>query len=406
MVDNRWPWIGCSLIEPASGCLVTEVDGTGKMRQRNFLSRACKRLIDRLRGHFARRPSAGDRPLLEIQYHPPSIRYGVWYFFLSQRQIVRLSVVAALYVSFLLFSLVVTPAAVRSRVYQGQYQRLLDQRARFGERLHPLVDLLAELERETDAARIEMAKIYLAYGFSYEESRGLGGYPFVPEQIEGDPKYKKEVEQGNRLRARASEQLGVLGTFLEEVQSFEQADQLRVRTTPSIAPLRGRDFVLTSPFGSRRDPFTEEFNFHAGIDMAAPTGLPIYATADGVVAFAGRYPLKRSVGWWRYGKMVMITHGEHFVSIFGHCDEILDLRAGQRVEKGQQIATVGNTGHSTNPHLHYEIRRRDEQGDLGPVDPRIYILDHRWTEEELLLVLSRQTPDASEYEPLPRIARR
>jgi len=376
------------------------------MPQRNFLSRACKRSIDRLRSHFAKRPTTGGRPLLEIQYHPPSIRHGVWYFFLSRRQVVRLSVLAALFVGFLLFSLAVTPAAVRSRVHQGQYQGLLDQRARFGERLHPLVDRLAELEMETDLARIKMAKIYLAYGFSYQESRGQGGYPFVAERVAIDSIYKTAVERGNRLRARASEQLGVLGTFLEEVQSFEQADQLRVRTTPSIAPLRGKDFVLTSPFGTRRDPFTEELNFHAGIDMAAPIGLPIYATADGVVAFAGRYPLKRSVGWWRYGNMVMITHGEHFVSIFGHCDEILGLRAGQRVEKGQQIATVGNTGHSTNPHLHYEIRRRDEQGKLGPVDPRIYILDPRWRDEERLLVRSRQTPDTSEYEPLPRIARR
>lgn len=377
------------------------------MSRRTFLHRAWDRSIERLRAHFSKRPTAaGERPLWEIQYHPPNIRHGVWYFFLSRRQVLRLAVGAALYVGFLLFSLALIPRAVRSQVHQGQYQQMLDQRALLGERLHPLVDRLASLEEETDTARIEMAKIYLAYGFSYEETRGQGGYPFIAAETNADSIYKTAIERGNRLRARASEQLGVLSTFLEEVQSFEREDELRVRTTPSISPLRGDDFVLTSPFGTRRDPFTEELNFHAGIDMAAPTGLPIYATADGVVAFAGRYPLKRSVGWWRYGNMVMITHGEHFVSIFGHCDEILDLRAGQRVEKGQQIATVGNTGHSTNPHLHYEIRRRDAEGNLEPVDPRIYILDHRWRDEERLLIRSRQTPDASEYEPLPPIARR
>jgi len=72
------------------------------------------------------------------------------------------------------------------------------------------------------------------------------------------------------------------------------------------------------------------------------------------------------------------------------------------VKRGEVIATVGNTGWSTNPHLHYEVRWRDEDGQWHPVDPRIYILDHRWRDEERMLIQARKAPSSQEYEPLPR----
>ncbi len=150
-------------------------------------------------------------------------------------------------------------------------------------------------------------------------------------------------------------------------------------------------------------PFTRRPDFHKGMDFAAPKGTPIYAAADGVVTFAGRYPLSRSAAWWRFGNVVVINHAGRFLTIYGHCDEV-QVRAGKKVRQGDQVATVGSTGWSTNAHLHYEIRAdlpRDNQ--LKPIDPRIYILNHQWNNEEKELMRSRSTgSDYENFDPLPR----
>jgi murein DD-endopeptidase MepM/ murein hydrolase activator NlpD len=285
-----------------------------------------------------------------------------------------------------------------------EYQSLVAERSRSGERLQELVTGLEELKTRSEELGLSMNKIFLAYGLSAVESSGQGGYPFAaeppPESI-----YAGAIERGNALTAGVSEQLQVLETFLHEVRDFEQAHRDQALSTPSICPLRGDDFVLTSPFGNRRSPFTKAIAFHAGIDLAAPTGSPIYAPADGLVVFAGRYPLRRSVGWWRYGNLVVLRHSDRFISVFGHCHEV-KVRRGQRVRQGDLLALVGNSGWSTNPHLHYEVRRKGEDAVFRPVDPRIYILDHRWRDQERLLVRARRAPDLTDFEPLPKLITR
>lgn len=351
------------------------------------------------------RSLGAGKPFLEVQYHPSDIRKGVRYLFLSRKQVVWTVVSILTWVALVGFGLWVSPRVIADRWAKATYLDAMDERAMHGERLKILVQRLGGIEEQTEDVRLEMAKIYLAYGLSETESRGKGGYPQQPEK---GPQsiYAATIRQGNGLTAKVNEELAVLGTFIDEVLSFEQANKDQVRETPSISPLQSEDFVLTSPYGTRTSPFTREVDFHAGIDMAAPIGTPILAPSDGIVAFSGRYPLRQNVGWWRYGNLVAIRHGENYITLYGHCDEV-KVRGGDRVKQGEVIATVGDTGWSTNPHLHYEIRRLDPaDSTFKPVDPRIYILDHRWRDQERLLIRARRAPDAQDFEPLPRSLKR
>jgi murein DD-endopeptidase MepM/ murein hydrolase activator NlpD len=125
-----------------------------------------------------------------------------------------------------------------------------------------------------------------------------------------------------------------------------------VPTTDLLKPVDAR---FTSDFGPRTHPITGRASNHAGVDLAAPTGTPIAAAGEGVVAFAGVRG--------GYGNLVILEHADGTQTYYAHADR-LDVRAGDRVARGQQVATVGSTGRSTGPHLHFEVRR-----DGVPVDP-------------------------------------
>ncbi len=144
---------------------------------------------------------------------------------------------------------------------------------------------------------------------------------------------------------------------LELWESLSERQNL-LAATPSIKPVRG---WFTSKFGYRISPFTSKPVMHAGLDVAAAPGSPIYAPADGVVSFAGYDP--------GYGKLVSIDHGYGVVTRFGHTSQIY-VELGQKIKRRDIIAAVGTTGRSTGPHLHYEVRVNDV-----PVDPGNYILD-------------------------------
>lgn len=112
---------------------------------------------------------------------------------------------------------------------------------------------------------------------------------------------------------------------------------------PSIPPVDG---WITSGFGVRISPFTGRKAMHNGVDVASPIGTPIYAPADGVVIFAGA-----KAG---FGNFIMIAHGNGVISRYGHNAQNM-VQPGQKVKRGEQIGTVGMTGRTTGPHLHYEI---------------------------------------------------
>jgi len=106
--------------------------------------------------------------------------------------------------------------------------------------------------------------------------------------------------------------------------------------------------AVTSAFGYRIHPVTDELDFHAGTDFSAPRGTKIMAVLDGVVAEVGESTV--------YGNYIILEHSSGFETFYGHCDSIIAME-GERIRKGEVIAKVGTTGLSTGDHLHFEIRK-------------------------------------------------
>jgi murein DD-endopeptidase MepM/ murein hydrolase activator NlpD len=359
--------------------------------------------LGRLRGPVSAPASPpGERWSLEVQIHPSDIRKRVRYLFLSRRQITAWSVAALLFLLGLALAAAVAPGVVGGLMNRHEYQALIAERVSQGQRLNALVERAGQLDVRVEELELRLGKIFIAYGLPTAPPPARMIAPARLAAAAADSIYAGTIAEGDRLRIRARDGLMAVGDSLRAVQAFESAYPEGVRSTPSICPLRG-EFVLTSGFGNRRSPFTRELELHAGADLAATPETPVHATADGVVVFAGQYPLGRSAAWWRYGNLVIVENGDGFVTLFGHNSRI-EVRAGQRVQRGDLLATVGNTGWSSSPHLHYEIRRRGADGVYRPVDPLIYILDYRWPSEERLLVRARSAPPVRDFEPLPAAA--
>ncbi len=133
-------------------------------------------------------------------------------------------------------------------------------------------------------------------------------------------------------------------------------DWTTLADSPSLWPLEGR---VTSSFGERLDPFNGEGAFHSGIDIAAPYGTPVRAAGDGDVTGAAMGS--------GYGREVTINHGHDLLTLYGHLSALAVL-PGQHVVRGQVVGYVGQSGRSTGPHLHYEVRVH-----MVPVNPHKYL---------------------------------
>ena len=145
---------------------------------------------------------------------------------------------------------------------------------------------------------------------------------------------------------------------LQELQGFFLEQKSLLASTPSVWPAKG---WITSDFGQRTDPYTAEKVMHEGLDIAAPHGKDVTAPADGTVIFAG---LEGS-----YGNVLVIDHGYGVKTRYGHLSKV-EVRPGDHVRRGDLLGAVGNTGRSTGPHLHYEVRINGIS-----TNPRKFILD-------------------------------
>jgi len=167
--------------------------------------------------------------------------------------------------------------------------------------------------------------------------------------------------------------------------AFEK--RLMLESIPSGFPVESE--TVTSRFGMRRHPIHERTAMHGGVDLRAPTGTPIYATADGIVEWASKH---HNSG---LGNMVKLVHNYGFTTIYGHMDSV-SVQVGNYVQRGQLLGYSGNTGASAAPHLHYEVRHLNRRLDPGPF--------LRWSMEDYDVLFTKE--DRVEWESLVEVIRR
>jgi len=146
-----------------------------------------------------------------------------------------------------------------------------------------------------------------------------------------------------------------------EVENKVEQDKEKILAYPAIYPVLNGTLYLSSDFGYRRDPFSRKYKFHDGHDFSTSIGTNVYCTANGRV--------KKSKYWGSFGNCVEVDHGNGFITVYAHLSS-RDVQNGEKVYRGQKIGEVGNTGRSTAPHLHYEVKYQNKA-----IDPSQFYFD-------------------------------
>lgn len=181
---------------------------------------------------------------------------------------------------------------------------------------------------------------------------------------------------------KITSQLYIQSKSLDDVYEMARNKSNMLASIPAIQPLSNKNLRrLSSFYGYRTDPIYKVRKFHEGVDFSAPLGTDIYATGDGVVV-----KVKKSNR--HYGNTVLVDHGYGYQTMYAHIHEF-KVKKGDRVKRGQIIAIVGNTGKSTAPHLHYEVRKNGRA-----VNPIHYFFNDLTPDEyeKVILLSERPTP--------------
>lgn len=215
------------------------------------------------------------------------------------------------------------------------------------------------LEQVAQERDIQVASL----GSLASEVSSLYGLKPEPELIQavssdpvGDPQVSSSLDRLSTLKTAALTGATSAGISMGLTRNVTPADWVRANSSPNVWPVEG---PVTASFGERIDPFNGEGAFHAGIDIGAVFGQPIIAPADGNVDFAD------FMGG--YGRAIILNHGHGVTTRYGHLKSFA-VFAGQHVHRGDTIGYVGDSGRSTGPHLHYEVRINDV-----PVNPHKYL---------------------------------
>ncbi|MCH8819132.1 MAG: M23 family metallopeptidase [Acidobacteria bacterium] len=210
-----------------------------------------------------------------------------------------------------------------------------------------------QLNEKISSLEVTSKKLQILSGLDQESLGGVGG----PSTFDN---YLLSLDSQDLLEHFTSlERKSIsLESNLIQLQDLYNTRTILLAATPALIPVSG---YPSGRFGYRIDPFNGEREFHPGIDISAPRGNKVIATADGVVTTAGRK--------YSYGKLVMIEHKFGLSTRYGHLDRYT-VERGQKVKRGDIIGYVGSTGRATGPHLHYEVRLNDR-----PLNPLRFFRD-------------------------------
>jgi murein DD-endopeptidase MepM/ murein hydrolase activator NlpD len=234
----------------------------------------------------------------------------------------------------------VTRAPVAAKVEFQLKDQLADLVARVGQVNAQILRLNALGKRLTEMAHLDKGE------FNFDAPPAQGG----PEEDDVAP--SDEAQELDGVLAGLEQHLVDRERQLVILETFISARKLTAVTTPDGSPVPGA--WISSYFGRRVDPFTGTMAFHSGIDFAAAAGTSARAVAPGAVTWAGERA--------GYGELVEINHGNGYVTRYAHNSRLL-VKVGERVEKGQAVSSVGSTGRSTGPHLHFEVLKNGHQID-------------------------------------------
>lgn len=192
-------------------------------------------------------------------------------------------------------------------------------------------------------------------------------------------KNSQVIIETTRKLDRLTSQLVVQSKSFDDVFELARNKSVMLASIPAILPIEKGQSRIISGYGMRYHPILKYRRMHWGIDITAPSGTPIYATADGKISFNGRKG--------GYGKTCMIDHGYGYQTLYGHMKTIT-VRKGQKVKRGEIIGYVGSTGLSQSPHVHYEVIYNNKK-----VNPVNYFYNDFTPEEfeKVLEVASRDT---------------
>lgn len=248
--------------------------------------------------------------------------------------------------------------------YQAEIEYLQEQNQAQAFHIQQFTDRLGHLTGQMERLQNFYAKLKILANLDLQEpqdpSMAAGGPQ--PDAREINMYLEESLKQQIQRVHWEMEELQMLAEIQErnayKVERFFDSQRSLLTSTPTIWPVRG---WITSSFGQRISPFTGMLQMHEGLDIAARPGTPVKASAEGVVIYSG----------WKsdFGKLVTIDHGYGYRTRYAHMSNIY-VKNGQRVRRGDTIGSVGNTGRSTGPHLHYEVKVRGL-----PVNPKTYLLD-------------------------------